>query len=1242
MSVKLYPPTIGGIIPSFSIELGTKTEIGVPFSMNKAVYKDEISGFRLKIKSVITAKEVLSINTYRYNIEQGIAYFDLDIKDTAKLNIGQFYKFQLAYIGKDEEIGYYSTVGVAKCTGMMSAVISGLDIGSSNSHRYSYNGVFNHENDSTEKEYSYRFILFDSLGSIIKDSGEIIHLYEDDIDTAYESQDTYLFSFDLEEDKNYFIQYIITTNNQAIVRSPKYRITKQVFCKMEEPIEIKAEMNDDEGYVKIALVNEKDDIEHYVYGNFTVTRACNDTNFMEWENLMSINISGRGPIYAERKDFTVEQGKYYIYAVQQKNNFGIYSERKLSNKIFADFEDMFLTDGERQLKVRFNPKVTSFKTTILEQKTDTIGSKFPVFFRNGAVNYKELAIGGLISYHSDEEENFMSKDLLGFDSRYKNLHRLVTQSASLVKDIYDLNKVLFDDEYEEFRQQIKPEKLEALKEQYSEKKELYTLLNTYSNASDVVSQEKDKDFLDTYRYESTQLVGYNYKAEREFKLEVLDWLNNGKPKLFRSPGEGNYIVRLMNVSLTPEDTLGRMLHNFTATAYEVADCTYENLLKYNILKIEDLDFHFMLWKTLRFVEPLKVYGEDYNEEWGFYNTPYQDLSGDMPGFGDDTLVYNYSDEGTLLTSKAYTLYFKNMYPGTKVIIGESEDTVQEIVIGATGSYYCTSDVGFTILRVPENNYYQGLVHYSYYGTAKDNFDQIVDRREKYYPCRQFIGEQEIISSINNIKETFLNFYYLKFNLRNIIDVQHTGKYRVRHFYDAPQFTVGYNFNDFIYQLENDNVDYLDQYYLVTEFEDLITDRTIYARVETIDEDGDPYIIYDPQGTDKNSIYNPNLEYFFDDEGNEKIDFQMRIAPDSFDVYEDIFELNGQRFTHLRDYPLPLYRFTTNEFTIGKQRIKLNQNVTVCKDFSNDMYYVFNNEDFNLISQALKKSDFDFNLWLNLYLQEQGYKGMELSFSNFSSIRARVGEDIIEVTKDDIIKKYLLDFYNPTFTLRYTTKEKGEDGKYILSEPFLVDLTGDQNYKIEDQEINIGEINLNTGVYLDCGYKVILVDYGFEKVLDDALLANYKNTLQYYRDILDYKVEELDITTSSLQKRMDACNRILDISFGIDEDVSEEERASLYALAGFTSTDISNDDIVYMYLEYLNAYNLLMNGDIEGFRNLLYLSSSGSLLKEAESTAMQLVDDARRIYPIVYHNYIKRLAYLIKNYVSGGSDYAVDK
>jgi hypothetical protein len=69
---------------------------------------------------------------------------------------------------------------------------------------------------------------------------------------------------------------------------------------------------------------------------------------------------------------------------------------------------------------------------------------------------------------------------------------------------------------------------------------------------------------DTGFYYSTDLDNNNIFSERKFKLEVLDWLNNGKPKLFRSPQEGNYIVRLMNISLSPQDTIGRMLHTFNA------------------------------------------------------------------------------------------------------------------------------------------------------------------------------------------------------------------------------------------------------------------------------------------------------------------------------------------------------------------------------------------------------------------------------------------------------------------------------------------------------------------------------------------------------------------------------------------------------------------------------------------------------------------------------------------------------
>ena len=61
--------------------------------------------------------------------------------------------------------------------------------------------------------------------------------------------------------------------------------------------------------------------------------------------------------------------------------------------------------------------------------------------------------------------------------------------------------------------------------------------------------------------------------ERLFKMEVLKWLNNGMPKLFRSPTEGNFIVKLMKISLTPQEKLGRLLHTFNCSACEIADCT---------------------------------------------------------------------------------------------------------------------------------------------------------------------------------------------------------------------------------------------------------------------------------------------------------------------------------------------------------------------------------------------------------------------------------------------------------------------------------------------------------------------------------------------------------------------------------------------------------------------------------------------------------------------------------------------
>lgn len=82
--------------------------------------------------------------------------------------------------------------------------------------------------------------------------------------------------------------------------------------------------------------------------------------------------------------------------------------------------------------------------------------------------------------------------------------------------------------------------------------------------------------------------------EKKFRDKVQEFLYDGQIKLFKSNTEGNILVRLMNVTFTPEKTLGRMLYNFTATAYEIADCSIKNLDKYNIQNIGRYDINLEL------------------------------------------------------------------------------------------------------------------------------------------------------------------------------------------------------------------------------------------------------------------------------------------------------------------------------------------------------------------------------------------------------------------------------------------------------------------------------------------------------------------------------------------------------------------------------------------------------------------------------------------------------------------------
>lgn len=596
ISEKLYPPTINGTLPAFYGEKNGNgavvARITVPFSMNRAVSSSEIGGFSLKIKTVQSntllaivssdgedISNVLSNRKVSFTLQEGIL---------AKIKIGQFLKVQLAYKSKDEgnTVGYYSTVGIIKYTSKPIVYIEDFKDNQSRieTFRSSYTGIYETSKDKSERPYSYNFSLFDKDFQLIESSGWLLHNTTIN-NVASESlslnktTDVYTFKTQVASDKEYFLQYSVRTINNLEISSPLYSCADPYIEPENFYVQLNAENNFEEGYINTYLTLDPpegttiltiaelkklyhtdavsyDDISETYTIHFDaedvedislrrlvlnnpvsieIYRAEKTDNFTTWRAMQRVYISNYEYAinYWSFKDFTVEQGVTYKYCFRQYNASNIQSERTLSNEVVADFEDMFLWDGKKQVKIRFNPKVSSFKINRLEQKTDTIGSKYPFIFRNGQVEYKEFPISGLISYLADNNEMFVNAQ-------------------------EDLNIILNPQVFRPFGTPVP------------------------QNQNDINSIDKSWENSAT-----VDSIGYNMRAERRFKLKLLDWLGNGEIKLFRSPAEGNYLVRLLNISLTPEDRVSRMLHTFSCTAYEVEEFTYNNLISLGFLTPEN-------------------------------------------------------------------------------------------------------------------------------------------------------------------------------------------------------------------------------------------------------------------------------------------------------------------------------------------------------------------------------------------------------------------------------------------------------------------------------------------------------------------------------------------------------------------------------------------------------------------------------------------------------------------------------
>lgn len=549
--INLYPP----VIDTYQLAQIEGSDLRIYFSISDYNTYNQMKNFaQITISDQESNLSVLDKTKYPTQVMLKTIYIDdtrtvdkyyVDIATTdGTFDIDKFYKVQIRFTSSDSNVptpslttpqaidawlstyldyfSEWSRVTLIKWIAQNSISINGTTIGVSTTINLPISdetllGKLTFERDGEEylnsKEYlnSYRFKLYDDEENLLLDS-DLIYT---DKNSNNVNEFWYKLKYGLTAGEDYVLNIYYQTNS-LYSRELNCTITATGDSGTDQGFVFSARENNDDGEILIRVSRTS---QTSFTGKITIKRSCDKDAFTIWEDMHTEEVSGVTNYLYDWVDQTIESGVLYKYALLETylDNSNEVNYLKTYNKVLMIvLDDIYLDMAGQQLKVQFNPQVSSFKKVVNEGRIETIGSPYPYIRRNAAINYAQFPISGLISCQMDENEKFITKEALyGGKENLRN--------------------------YEHFN-----------------------------------SMEVNKPFMTT--------IDNDFVYEKKFRDAVMQFLMDGKVKLFRSATEGNYLVRLTDVSFTPNQQLGRMIWTFSATANEVADNTIDNYYKYNILK----------------------------------------------------------------------------------------------------------------------------------------------------------------------------------------------------------------------------------------------------------------------------------------------------------------------------------------------------------------------------------------------------------------------------------------------------------------------------------------------------------------------------------------------------------------------------------------------------------------------------------------------------------------------------------
>ena len=560
MPISIYPPTLQSTQPAF---LATTPDYEIKYTLQKVTSAETIKHIQIRVVEQRSNSSIVNTSKYPDNI----IYKNVDLtKEASPYGIkiltsdlrkpwspGVCYKIQLRFgstsfpsdlsafaAWKKEQINNqtfseWSTVMVIKAIAQPEVYIENAgtlrtDVIASKQTEASLTPLFVGDyidNASEEPLEKYKFDLYDETGKTLIESSDWIQAVSG-------KNCSHRFKTMLTNNESYRVYFSIVTRNGYETRTYYDFQAIKVYLESLTDVSIRVDDADvfcrENGCMRIYLT-----AKNPLTGCYVLTRTSEESNYQVYEDLKYFN-------YFEEEfsdtllyiDYIIESGIKYKYAFQYQNSQGLRSAPLQEDGMTApsrsvDFEYSYIYRDGVQLRLKFNQKLSSFKHTTLASKQDTLGDQFPHLSKNGYAYYAEFPISGLISFQMDEDQTFFT---LKTDGYYYN-------------------------------------------------NELVIPVDKFS----VSTATRGDESVPSYLPIDSSITDNNIFVERKFREKAEQFLNDFTYKLYKSPTEGNIVIGLINLSMTPNASLGRMIFEFSATAYEVLENTIDDLNEVGIIDV---------------------------------------------------------------------------------------------------------------------------------------------------------------------------------------------------------------------------------------------------------------------------------------------------------------------------------------------------------------------------------------------------------------------------------------------------------------------------------------------------------------------------------------------------------------------------------------------------------------------------------------------------------------------------------